>query len=53
MIATLKVYDERTTQKTEKQHTNHGYLPFTRKNRKLRMETQTVRGIPNGKLQKK
>lgn len=26
IIATLKVYDERTTQKTDKQHTNHGYL---------------------------
>ena len=37
----------------QKNNTNHGYLPFTRKNYKLRMETQTVRGIPNGKLQKK
>ena len=29
-----------------------GYLPFTRENRKFRLENQMVRAIPFGKLQK-
>ena len=31
---------------------DHGYLPFTRENRKFQLENQMVHAIPFGKLQK-
>ena len=38
--------------RTEKEEYLKGYLPFTRENRKFRLENQMVRAIPFGKLQK-